>query len=235
MSRKIRIALILGACLALSFLALPLVALIPSIRLSEGFQAFLANLQNTYYWLMPLLFIIFLQPVVQDYTRRPDVHFTFRARDESELLVTMVNRGDTPFTFNRLQFFITKPRLSYSQWTFSIGKCVFSPKTPRFSLPERRVYEPKDGQLDVRYQGPDMVTFCESYVSTNLDASLSVRRGLPIGLLLSRESVESSLSDLRKEDPGIQVFLKAYFDTTDMKAESKQALPEDFIKSLASN
>ena len=110
-SRKVWIIFIAGIVIvSLLILTAAIRFLFP--QLPEGFKLFSSNLQSTFYWSIPLILIIFISPYVHELSRRPDIDFIFQNRGDGNLLVTVVNRGDTAFSFNRIQFYVRKPRMA---------------------------------------------------------------------------------------------------------------------------
>lgn len=205
-NRRIRITTIVGAGLIIFFLFPPLVCvLVPQIPtcISEFFLSFV----NIYYWLIPLIMIIFWSPAVMYYSRSSDIHFSFELQQGGtspkgtiyDLAVTVVNKGDTAFTFNRVQFFI-KGRNS-----------IF----------------PKDGKLQLWVYKPG-----EEY-QLNHYSGCVVERGIPVRLHIHQKKLLTDLERCQKEAPTSSIHLRIYFSgINDMKAESKQALLEDDIKSI---
>lgn len=63
-------------------------------------------------WVIPLIFFLFFSPVILDYARKYDIKFLFENRGDDNLNVTVINLGDTAFSFNRIQFFAGKSQIA---------------------------------------------------------------------------------------------------------------------------
>jgi len=67
--------------------------------------------------------IIFWSPAVIYFSRSSDIHFSFELQQGGtspegtlyDLMVTIVNKGDTAFTFNRVEFFIKGCNLTFPE------------------------------------------------------------------------------------------------------------------------
>ena len=179
--------------------------------LPKGFVEFSADLQATFYWSIPLVILIFIAPYILEQSRRADIHFEFRHRDDDSILVVLVNKGDTPFSFNRLQFFVKQP------WIFRI----FS-RNPRFATPE-------DGRITVEFQKPGMEIGFGNYIHPNWDAGLSITRGIPLTLLLEKQFCQDALKRIKTSARTEPIYLRLYFEDSPMKVDSKEELPSTFI------
>jgi hypothetical protein len=181
--------------------------------LPEGFVNFSIQLQTTFYWSIPLVILIFLSPYILEQSRRADIHFRFRPRDDDSVLLVLVNKGDTPFSFNRMQFFTKQ------SWLFR----AFMRK-PKFLTPEH-------GRIGVEFQKPNMEHGFGNYIYPNWDAGLSIERGTPVVLLLRKDFCQGELKSLRAKTKKKPIHLRLYFEDSPMKVDSKEKLPDKFVES----
>ena len=49
--------------------------------------------------------LLFFSPIILDSSRRPDIDILFELRGDGNLEIIIKNRGDVPFSFNRVQFY----------------------------------------------------------------------------------------------------------------------------------
>lgn len=207
-SRKVWIILISG-CVLIALLIFIAVSrfLIPG--LPEGYIYFSSSLQNTFYWSIPLILIIFISPFVYASSTRPDIHFSFDIARESNdnkgiysrLLVTVENRGGTTFSFNRVQFYVPKSKIAF----------------------------PEDGIIrgaGVRKAG------VHTGSQGNWNAGWLVERGIPVVLSISYPTNYDYLGECMKKAPRKPVKIRLYYHGTNIKAESRNALSSDDLETL---
>lgn len=205
LNTKLRIVFITGACLIFVALLVPWAILSSDLQLPIWLQVLLKNIQTTYYWLIPVILIMFLQPVILDYTRRPDINFRFTKRSDGNILIIITNRGATAFSFNRLQFYVR-----------------------RFYRRRSGVASPADGKLRKWWfrKAGDTVDH-----EVNVEAGCTVERGIPLTIWTMRSDICEWLNGIKERVPGKAIFCRIYFDGTEVEAKSKQAVPGDIIES----
>ena len=107
MSKYIKALRNIGAFLILLILSLLLLGKLP-LRLPVVFTLVSDELLKIFAWVIPLIFILFFSPVILNYARKSDIKFQFENRGDGNLLITVINLGDTVFSFNRIQFISEK-------------------------------------------------------------------------------------------------------------------------------
>lgn len=164
--------------------------------LPEDFHTFSSALRLTLPWSLPLIVLVFFSPYIIAYTQRYDVEMRFQMQGDDALLVTIVNKGATPFSFNRVQLFsLSKAKPVLTPWMTSIY----------ISMPEKEM---------------DLLT------EPNWDAGLTIRKGIPMKLLLQGRHVPHIL-----ENGSRPYYLKLYYEHTPMSVDSKGQIPHEFIES----
>ena len=68
------------------------------------------NIYSMLYWLIPLIMLLFFSPIILDSSRKPDIDILFEPRGDGNLEIIVTNRGDVPFSFNRVQFYARRTR-----------------------------------------------------------------------------------------------------------------------------
>lgn len=64
------------------------------------------NIYSMLYRLIPLVMLLFFSPIILYCSRRPDIDILFELRGDGNLEIIIRNRGDVPFSFNRVQFYV---------------------------------------------------------------------------------------------------------------------------------
>ena len=110
-SRIVRKILWVGIALLIILIVIVLAGfLIPS--LPDTIRKAFLNIHSMFYWLIPLIMLLFFSPTILESSRKPDIDILFEPRGDGDLRIVIINRGDVPFSFNRVQFYAGRTRIA---------------------------------------------------------------------------------------------------------------------------
>jgi len=160
------------------------------------------NIYSMFYWLIPLIILLFCAPLILDSSRRPsiDILFELKPTQARKLEITVINMGDVPFSFNRVQFYARGTRIA----------------VPEDGKPRHLWFRTPGDTLDREM---------------NVDAGCTVVRGVPVTIWTSGANIDEWLIYICEQAPDKSIHCTLFFKGTKMQAKSKQGLPSDFVKS----
>ena len=157
-------------------------------------------------WLIPLIIVLFWEPVVPLLLSNWDIHFYFQEISDGNLVVIVSNLGTTPFAFNRLQF--------------SSGK--------KYRILCKREFYPQSGLSDenIVFHGADTLS-----QTLGQHIGCTLKKGLPITLVIRGHQVPENLRHFKENS---KVYLSLYYEGTKQRVYS-QRIPSEIVIKIIQN
>ena len=62
------------------------------------------NIYSMFYWLIPLIMLLFFSPIILDSSSKPDIDILFEPRGDGNLWIVITNRGDVLLALTESSF-----------------------------------------------------------------------------------------------------------------------------------